>query len=232
MLKLQVEGTVSAATVRGSATPLDANLGGEIIGTIGIHDPDFSRAVMSHEAVNVSGFWSHGGVELPPVFPDLPAPLDAWSYDVAVRSEGQELTKLLLTFDLRLLGKGAAPELTGSIAFRNARFIAGEVPMRLGSGSVTWRDGGVFIDARAVCELHGFDFVAHVLGPIGMPLRFFEFSPPLSETVLIDALAGHYRAVPSLETATRFAFHAPWALIGDVQVFDWTIADPPAAEPK
>ena len=132
---------------------------------------------------------------------------------------------------LLLGGKGAALELTGVVAFDDVRLFAGDVGMREGSGSVTWRDGEVFIDARATGELHDCEFTAHVLGPIGKPLRFFEFSPPLSETLLNDALAGRYRSTPPLETATRFAFHSPSALTGDVQVFDWTISDPPAAEP-
>ena len=60
-----------------------------------------------------------------------------------------------------------------------------------------------------------------------MPIHFFELSPPLSESLLSAALGGGYRVTPSLETATRFAFHAPAALIGDVQCFDWIMPDPP-----
>ena len=134
----------------------------------------------------------------------------------------------LSTCDLHLGGTGAAPHLAGTVTFQNIAFAAGDVLMPHGHGSITWREGAVFIDARATGELHDGEFTAHVLGPIEKPLRFFEFSPPLTETLLTDALAGRYRAIPALETATRFSFHAPTAFIGDVPVFDWTISAPPA----
>ena len=205
-LKLQVEGTVAAATVRGIADLLDAQ----------------AIAV----GLDVSTFWSDGGVKLPPIFPAMPAPWSAWRFDISALGGPLPNPSILSAFDLELRGSGAAPELSGSVAFQNVAVAAGDLPMGRASGSLTWRDGEVFIDSRAAGELHGFDFVAHVLGPIGKPLRVLEFSPPLSETLLGDALAGRYRAIPSLETATRFAFHAPSALIGDVDVFDWTITDP------
>ena len=231
-LKLQVEGPLSAATVRGNATPVDAQIGGELVslGTrilLGRGD-EKALAVGSALALNVSNLWSRGGAELPPVFPALSAPWSAWSFDITAQGGPLALPSALSTFDLRLAGKGAAPELTGSVAFQDVTFAAGDVLMRHGSGSMTWRGGEVFIDARATGELHECEFTAHVLGPNGKPLRFFEFSPPLTEALLNDALAGRYRAIPPLETATRFSFHAPSALIGEVEVFDWRIVDPPA----
>ncbi len=222
-LKLQLDGPLSAGTLRGTAALLDARLGGESV-------PVKADEKETIHALNVSSFWSRGGVELPPVFPALPAPWSAWSFDIAMKGGPLPPPGALATFDLHLGGKGRALELAGSAAFQDAPFIAGDVLMQRGNGSVTWRDGGVFIDARATAELHDCEFTAHVLGPVEKPLRFFEFAPPLTEALLNDALSGRYRAIPSLETATRFAFHAPAALIGDVQVFDWTIPDPPADE--
>ena len=231
-LKLQVEGPLSAGAVRGSASLINEETGGGPISktggaVLGGHDPMVSADVGS-AGLNVSCFWSRGGAELPAIFAPLPAPWGAWSFDIGARGLPLAMPGTLSTFDFHLGGTGSAPRLTGTVTFQDLSCVAGDVPMRHGNGTVTWDDGGVVIDARATGELHDCEFVAHVLGPIGKPLRFFEFSPPLSEALLNDALEGRYRAVPALETATRFSFHAPSALIGDVEVFDWRIADPPA----
>ena len=230
-LKLQVDGPVSGATVHGTATVLAARAGGDIIvttyalaGSGDPNDPSFDGVL----APNISNVWAGGGVELPPLFLPLPAPWSAWRFDVTARGNPSSELRVISTLDLHLGGTGTTPELTGNINFHDATLVAGEVLLLHGDGSILWRDGDVFIDARANGELHDCEFIAHVLGPIGKPLRFFEFSPPLRSALLNDALAGRYRAIPSLETVTRFAFHAPQALIGDVPVFDWVIADPPA----
>ncbi len=229
-LKLQLDGPLSAGTVRGTATPVGGEIGGETNHATGSHDPIRDLAVFT-TSLDVTAFWSFGGAELPPVFPALSAPWGAWSFDITARGGPLAAPSAISTFDLHLGGKGAAPELTGIVTFEDVRFLAGDVGMREGRGSLTWRDGEVFLDARATGELHDCEFTAHVLGPIGKPLRFLEFSPPLTEALLIEALSARYRSIPSLETATRFSFHAPSVLAGDVEVFDWHIADPPAADP-
>ncbi len=209
-VKLQFDGPLSAGTLRGATVPTEGHIA----------------------TLNVSDFWSHDGGELPPVFPPLSAPWNGWQFDITAQSGTLALPGAVSTFDLHLGGTGAAPELAGNIAFQEVAFVAGDVLMPHGKGTATWRDGEVVIDGRATGELHECEFTAHLLGPIAKPLRFFEFAPPLTETLLNNALAGRYRAIPSLETVTRFAFHAPSALIGDVPVFEWTIIEtpPPADE--
>ena len=230
-LKLQLDGPWSGGTLRGTVVPLEGNSGNEFVWRAGVvplgRGEQGRPGDGSLSALNVSSFWSRGGAELPPVFPAMSSPWSAWKFDITAQGGPLSFPSALSTFDLHLGGAGAAPELTGSITFQDIAFLAGDVLTRHGRGSVMWRDGEVEIDARATGELHECEFTAHILGPIEMPLRFFEFSPPLTETLLNDALAGRYRAIPSLQTITRFAFHAPSALIGDVPVFEWTIADPP-----
>ncbi len=219
-LKVHFDGALSAGKISGSATALGGRAGNELAGR-GFWD-------QGAPAVNVTHFWSQGPAELPPVFQPLSAPWDAWSLDVEIRGGPLATPSQLASCDLHLGGNGAVPELTGWLTFQNVPFIAGDVLMRNGTGSIASRGGTIFIDARATGELHDCGFTAHFLGPLEGPLRFFESQPPLTETLLNAALAGRYRAIPSLDTATRFAFHAPSALIGNVEVFDWTIADPPA----
>lgn len=223
-LKLQVDGPLSAGTVRGSLAPLDGKAG-DVLAIL----PAANGPPHSDLALNITSFWSSGSAEFAPVFPPLSAPWSAWKFDVTAQGGPLAPPSEISMCDLHLTGSGAAPELAGYVTFQNVPAIAGDIVMERGHGSLTWRNGEAFIDARATGELHECKFVAHLLGPVARPLRFFEFSPPLTENLLQDALAGRYQPNPSLDIVRRFTFRAPAALTGDAPVYEWTIADPPAA---
>ena len=199
ILKLQIEGTIAAATVRGSADLLDAQSGGARFSSVSstafaVRDPDVSRPLRA-SAIDVSTFWSEGGIAMPSIFPAMPAPWSAWRFDISGRCQPSPNTSVLSACDLHLGGTGSAPLLRGSISFENITVAAGDLLLKVTAGSLSWRDSQVVIDARASGELHGCDFVAHLFGPVEMPIHFFELSPPLSESLLSAALGGGYREI-------------------------------------
>lgn len=210
-LNLQVEGPVSAPKLSGNITALSGSV---------------------DSALDATSFWSAGGAELPPIFAKDPESLCAWSYDVTLRGGPLAPPSQLATCDLHLGGTSAAPAMSGWLTFQDVPLVAGEIPLRGEIGSLATHGNTIFIDARARGELHQRKFTAHLLGPLARPVRFFECDPPLTDSLLREALAGRYHENQPLDATTRFAFHVPSALTGDVQVFDWTIAEPkPEAAP-
>jgi hypothetical protein len=125
-----------------------------------------------------------------------------------------------------LTGTGANPILDGSVEFQNAVLTVAGVVLREASGSLNWRGNIASIDLRATGELHGFDFIANVLGPVTSPIRYLEVPPPLSEELVAEALAGRYQPRARLDDAPRFALRVASVVAPEVEVWTWDIADP------
>jgi hypothetical protein len=166
------------------------------------------------------------GVALPSILSWPWPPWSNWSFDVIARSGALPQPTPFAAIDLHLTGTGANPILDGSVAFQDAFLTIGSLVLREASGSLNWRGNIASIDLRATGELHGFDFIANVLGPVTSPIRYLEVPPPLSEELVTEALAGRYQPRARLDEAPRFALRVASGIAAEVEVFAWNIADP------
>ena len=221
-MKMKIDGPASGAQISGAVLPLEMDTRGKSV-LLREGDSDNSSG---GSAIEVTSLWSEAGTGIPPILSWPHTPWSKWRFDVIARGGPLPRPSPVAAVDLHLTGTGGNPMLDGSAAFKEAILTVNGVVLREASGALTWRDNAPSIDLRATGELHGFDFVANLLGPVASPIRYLEVPPPLSEGLVTEALAGRYESRARLDDAPRFALRVAAVVAAEVEIFTWNIADP------
>ncbi|MEP6671777.1 MAG: translocation/assembly module TamB domain-containing protein [Chthoniobacter sp.] len=231
--KLQVTGPVSGATVSG--------------------DAQISWLAMNSavEPATYSLLNGNGGTTLPPIFTLGEKPWNDWKFDVALHSASTGVgfrpptrhtffANLAADTDLHLRGSGGAPEFIGSVAFHQANGSGFQINSRsesslvqLENASFVFREGYTqdpSIDVKFSGSALEKDFSVYATGTLQHPMHFFVFEPPLTEKIILAALAGGHSS-NGWEDA-HLGLRVPAEFYEGVDVVDWTnIPTPPPAPP-
>lgn len=213
-LDLEIDGPLSAATVRGKAslTGLDTGI-----------------------APDVAAFWNDPAqLTLPPPFQLTAAPTSSWRLDVACRADGAPLANNpgVLSADLQLTGILGQPLLDGTARFSGAQAAAGRRVLTASDASLIFhpdRPSNPTLDARFTGAIFGEPFTALVAGPLSHPVRWFVAQPPLTDTLIWESLARPVDETPKGPPRVSLRESSPFTT--GVNEFTWAeIESPPSAE--
>ena len=237
--KLQINGPMSAATVSGDAQVSSLSMDAV---------PD---------SASFSLFTGAAGNPLPTILVFAEKPWSDWKFDVALHSASTpvafnpnsqwgRLAGLTVDTDVRLLGSGKSPFLTGAVTLHQSQPQADVLsslnkgrngdPLQA-SGTIEFRETQP-ADPSINLKVSGFaagpagleSFSAYAVGTLQHPMHFFAFNPPLSEKIVLAALNGNRTSKPVDETVIDL--RVPAEFHEGVEVVDWaSIPTPPPAPP-
>ncbi len=204
-LKLNIEGPVSAASVRGNVS--------------------IEKVSKSPAALDLSMLWRDGSsMRVPRVFELAPGPWQNWQLDVECRTvQPVALADGSMSADLRLLGKGSSPTLTGTAHVIGAQAFAGANVLLLEDAALTFhlaRPEEPSLNLRATGSLSGHPFTTFAVGPLAHLLRWSIIEAPLTETIVRKALARS--ATDLLPGNARFSLRAPPIMEELVHTYHWS----------
>lgn len=224
-----ISGPGNSPVIRGDAVLQTANLGDAKSGAWHF-DPALRSRAVARGGFDATWLWDDAPEgDLPPPFKWTAAPWNAWRFDIGVRNREQSPLGAggISRVDLRLTGTGAEPILDGAVQFESLPLLTGDCALLAESGTLEWRAGNAIIDARASGWIFDEPFVAHVVGPLARPARFFEFAAPLSVDLIRTKLSASQTTRPS--QPPRISLLVPAPLMADTDIYEWPeIIFPPA----
>nr|MDQ3623048.1 hypothetical protein [Verrucomicrobiota bacterium] len=210
---LLIEGPLSGALVQGRAELIGLSLGG---------------------APDLSGVWTPGRpVQMPPVFSLPTAPWNAWRFEIECRSKTPitlEDDMGTLAADVRLLGTGRAPALTGTIHVEDAAALAGATAIRVDEAHLEFREAQSTNPSLDLCvraNLFGEECGARAAGPLSHVIRTYTANPPLTLPAVQRFFAGTVESGQPLGEDRSFSLRIDLPSADGVVAFDWPLIENP-----